>query len=106
MFHEQHDGVEVVVRFGPWYRREDEAGWLVEVLLMEDQLRQEFGLAVVPRGEAELLLKLSGLGRPHPTFGVKRAIWHLGQWLMQHHPGLARVHENLGAHATAPPSPT
>jgi tRNA (guanine-N7-)-methyltransferase len=97
VFQEQHDGVEVVVRFGAWYRRADEVGWLVEVLLMEDQLRQEFGLALVPRREGKLLVKLSGLGRPHPTYGVKRAVWHMGHWLTTHHPGLERIHENLGA---------
>jgi len=100
VFHERHDGIEVIVRFGAWYRRADEAGWLVEVLLMEDQLRQDFGLAIVPRGENDLLVKLSGLGLPHPTFGVKRAVWILGRWLTQRHPELELVHENLGAAAS------
>jgi len=99
VFHEEYEGIEVVVRFGAWYRRADEVGWLVEVLLMEDQLRQEFGLAIVPRRKEELLVKLSGLGRPHPTYGVKRAVWLMGSWLTTRHPSLEQVHENLGAAA-------
>lgn len=100
VLHEEHRGVHVVVRLVGAYRPVTGDAWLVEVLLKEDQLLQEFGLLVLPRGENEVLVKLSGMGRPHPTHGVKRAVWCLGRWLVERHPGLEVVHENLGAEAT------
>lgn len=103
VFQEEHDGVPVVVRLGAVYRRVDEDAWLVETLLLEDRLRQEFGILVVGRGPEELLVKLSSLGRPHPTHGVKRAVWCVGRWLSSRHPHLVLAHENLGAAATRAP---
>ncbi len=99
---ESHRDVETVVKLVAAYRREnqrDKPVGLVEALVKEDKLRQEFALQVVGQPDGKLLVKLSGLGDPHPTFGVKRAVWRLGEWLREHHPELAVVHHNLGEEA-------
>ena len=84
------------------YARTRQGLWLVEALVQEDRLRQEFGITVVARDGQELLVKLSGLGRPHPTHGVKRAVYAVGRWLRAAHPGLDVAHENLGPDASTP----
>jgi len=101
--HEPAGGLDVFVRLGTAWRRTDGEHWLVEALAIEGKLRQDFGLEVVARAPGRLLVKLSPLGRPHPTHGVKRAVWLLGEWLRERHPGLAVEHENLGRAKGAPP---
>ena len=102
---ETHDGVEVVVRLIAVYRREnsrDASAWMVEVLVQEDGLRQEFAVMTTERRDGRVLIKLSGLGRPHPTHGVKRAIFGIAAWLRERHPELEVEHENVGEAAMSP----
>jgi tRNA (guanine-N7-)-methyltransferase len=89
-------GVDTVVKLSHAYRREGEPVWLVEVLVKEDRLQQDFGVEVVRRGEAETLVKLAELGHPHPTFGVRRAVWSVGAWLRGRHRELTVAAHNLG----------
>jgi tRNA (guanine-N7-)-methyltransferase len=100
--------LEVVVKLEAVYRRTDpEPGapvWLLETLVQEGRLRQQFALDVVARG-ATLLLKPSLLGQPYPTHGVKRALWCAAEWLRSRHPGLTVQHESLGLPAPAEPWP-
>lgn len=94
---ETHDGLDVVVKLGQAFREAHGRSWLVEAMVKEGRLQQDFALIVAPEAKGTILVKLSGLGaRPHPTFGVKRAVWELGRWLREHHPGLELAHENLG----------
>ena len=95
LFRQQRSGVEVVVKLESVFRRADAAVWLLETLVQEDRLRQQFGIDVIARG-ASLLVKPSNLGFPYPTYGVKRAIWCAGRWLREHHPHFTVRHENLG----------
>jgi tRNA (guanine-N7-)-methyltransferase len=89
-------GVDTVVKLSHAYRREGEPVWLVEVLVKEDRLQQDFGVEVVRRGEAETLVKVAQLGHPHPTFGVRRAVWSVGAWLCGRHRELSIAGHNLG----------
>lgn len=89
-------GVDTVVKLSHAYRREGEPAWLVEVLVKEDRLQQDFGVEIVRRGEAEILVKLAELGHPHPTFGVRRAVWSVGAWLCGRHRELTVAAHNLG----------
>ena len=95
LFRERHQGVEIVVRLESVYQRCDAPVWLLEALVQEDRLRQQFGIDVVAR-DATLLLKPSVLGQPYPTHGVKRAVWCAARWLRSRHGGLALQHESLG----------
>ena len=100
LFRERHEGVDVVVKLQTVYRRADEPAWMIEALAQEDRLRQRFGIDVIPRGST-LLLKLSDLGEPHPTHGVKRALWCAARWLQSRHPALVIEQESLGLPAPA-----
>ncbi len=103
ILHETQAGVEVVVRLLEVYERRDRGGWLVEALVLEDRLRQAFAIRVVARGLTELLIKLSELGYPHPTYGAKRAVACVGHWLLAHNPELTIVHQTVGEEALIPP---
>lgn len=107
LFRERHQGVEVVVKLEAVYQRTDAPVWLLETLVQEDQLRQQFGIDVVARqteaSGATLLLKPSALGHPHPTHGVKRAVWCAAQWLRSRHGTLTIRDESLGL--SEPPEP-
>lgn len=102
LFREQHQGLEVVVKFEAVYRRPDRPVWLLETFVQEGELRQLFALDVVARG-ATFLLKPSALGQPYPTHGVKRAVWCAAQWLRKQHGTLTIQHESLGL--PEPPEP-
>lgn len=99
------DNIPVVARLEEPFRREKPAMWLVEAFATEGNLRQEFAILVIERRPKELFLKLSGLGRPHPTYGVKRAIAALAQVLVENVPHLEVLHENLGPDALVPYRP-
>lgn len=103
-FRARDGDVLVTVKLAAAFRQLGQPVWLVETLVVEDGLRQELGILVVARGE-DLLVKLSSVGRPHPTFGVKHAVWRVGRWLVERHPGLEVASENLGAAATAGEAP-
>ena len=103
VFRELHDGVEVVVKLEALFRGTTPGVWLIEVFVHEDELRQEFGVLVVERPPDSLLVRLSDMGRPHPTHGVRRALWLVARALRETNPGLAIRHENLGAAALAEP---
>jgi len=97
---ETHRGVFTLVRLVSAYRRVGGVGpertWMVEALAQEDGLRQDFAVLVVERRKGELLLKLAELGRPHPTYGVKRAVYAVGAWLLSRHAQLEVGHESVG----------
>ncbi len=102
---ETHDGIEVSVRLVAVYKRENpkySGSWMVEVLVQEDGLRQEFAVIATLKRDGGLLVKLSGLGRPHPTHGVRRALFGISEWLRARHPELTVAHENLGETAMTP----
>ncbi len=105
---DRDQALEVVIKLQAVYRRTDPppegAVWLLETLVQEGRLHQQFAIDVVERG-ASLLLKPSGLGQPYPTHGVKRAIWCAGAWIQSHHPGLVCERESLGLSAPAQPWP-
>ena len=95
---EEHRGVDTFVKLAcAWRRLGTPPVWMVEALVKEGKLHQEFGVEIVARGGDTLLVKLSALGRPHPTHGVKRAVAAVADVLRASSPELRVVHENLGA---------
>jgi tRNA (guanine-N7-)-methyltransferase len=106
VFRELAQNIEVVVKLETVYRRVDRPAnrpvWLVEALVKEGGLVQQFALDVVVL-DGTLLLKPAALGRPYPTHGVKRAVWCLARWLQSREPGLTVEHESLGL--AEPPDP-
>ncbi len=93
---EDHGGVHTVVKLGPVYKEMGRPVWLVETLVQEDRLRQDFTIQTVRLQSGELLVKFASAGRPHPTFGSKRAVWLLSQRLREQHADLKLVRQTVG----------
>jgi hypothetical protein len=79
------------------YRELTNNSWLVELVVKEGKLSQQIGVALVPRSQGQLLLKLSALGFPRPTWGVQRAVWHVAQLLQEDNPQLRILWMSMGA---------
>jgi hypothetical protein len=90
-------GVEVSTTFSRAYRELTHESWLVELVVKEGKLCQQIGVALVPRSQGQVLLKLSAMGFPRPTWGVQRAVWHVAQMLREHNPQLHVLWMSLGA---------
>jgi tRNA (guanine-N7-)-methyltransferase len=63
-------------------------GLLLETLVKEGPLSQHFAVVLAPRTGGEVLLKLSTLGHPRPTWGVKRALLLLASHVLDTSPWL------------------
>lgn len=101
-YQKTHAGVHTVVKLDAIYKELGRPVWLIDTLVLEDKLRQEFALQVVRLPSKELLIKLAAPGRPHPTHGAKRAVWLLGEWLREKHPSFSLVRQTVGENAAKP----
>jgi tRNA (guanine-N7-)-methyltransferase len=64
----------VVVKVGSVYGEKPEGHLLVETMVREGAFSQHFGISVIVRPPGRLLVKLSPIGYPRPTWGVKQAV--------------------------------
>ena len=94
---ETQQGVEVSTTLIRAYRELTADAWLVELVVKEGKLCQQVGVTIVPRAQAQVLLKLSAMGFPRPTWGVQRAVWHVAKMLQEYHPQLRIIWMSLGA---------
>ncbi len=92
---EVHRGVRVVVKLVEGYRN-SRGGQLIEVMVKEGELTQHFGVLVLPHSDGEVLVKLSAMGRPRPTRGVKQAVWRVAQVVLDQHPRMRVVSSTVG----------
>ena len=90
-------GVEVSTTFLHAYRELTTDAWLVELVVKEGKLCQQIGVTLIPRSQAQVLLKLSAMGLPRPTWGVQRAVWHVAQMLRESNPQLRLMWMSMGA---------
>ena len=74
----------------------------METLTREGKLDQDFALLAQRDGDGRLLLKESQLGHPHPTWGLKRALWETTKLIQGRFPELELQHHNLGDAAEVP----
>ena len=88
---ETHRGVGVIVKLGEVYRQVEAGHRLVAVLVKEGEFAQNFGILVLCRSDGRLLIKLSPMGYPRPTWGVKRAVWRVSQVIREACPALRVV---------------
>jgi tRNA (guanine-N7-)-methyltransferase len=88
----EHQGDRVLLRLGAAYLRGDGAEWLVEAQSREGAFEQHFALVAAARNDGRVLLKLSSIGLPRPTWGVKKTLEALAALVLERNPGL-RVHE-------------
>lgn len=96
MFRESYAGVNILVKFLRSYQHKSKGDELVETLVIEGNLSQQFGLLIARDAHGRVLVKLAGLGRPRPTIGVKRAVWYLARMLLENHSGLQVISSNVG----------
>jgi tRNA (guanine-N7-)-methyltransferase len=95
---ETQQGVEVSTTLIRAYRELTADSWLVELVVKEGKLSQQIGVAIIPRSQAQVLLRLSAIGFPRPTWGVQRAVWHVAKMLQEYHPQLRLIWMSMGPH--------
>lgn len=78
-----NDGIVVIVRIGNVYHEKLSGNLLVEVMVQEDTFSQHFGVSVILRPPKKLLVKLSQIGYPRPTWGVKQAVRLVSELLIE-----------------------
>jgi hypothetical protein len=70
-------------------------------MVKEGKLSQQIGVAILPRSWAQVLLKLSAMGFPRPTWGVQRAVWHVAEMLQADNPQLRLIWASMGKQITS-----
>jgi hypothetical protein len=94
---EAQQGVEVATTLLRTYREFTADSWLVELVVKEGRLSQQIGVAIIARSRGQVLIKLSAMGFPRPTWGVQRAVWHVARMLQESHPQLRVIWMSMGA---------
>ena len=99
---ETHHGVEVSTTLMRAYREVTADSWLLVLVVKEGRLCQRIAVALIPRSQAQVLLKLSDMGFPRPSWGVQRAVWHVSEMLQERNPQLRLLWMSMGAREQAP----
>jgi tRNA (guanine-N7-)-methyltransferase len=95
---EARQGIEISTTLLRTYREFTADSWLIELVVKEGKLSQQLGVAIIARSQGQLLVKLSPMGFPRPTWGVQRAVWHVAEMLREHAPQLRVSCMSMGAH--------
>lgn len=85
---ENYQGIEVIVKLGEAYQQVESRHWLVSAMVKEGGFSQDFGILVLFRSDERLLIKLSQLGHPRSTWGVKRSVWRMSKIIREVYPEL------------------
>jgi len=96
-WHEVQQGVEVSTTLLRLYREVTADSWLLELVVKEGRFCQQIGVALVARSRGQVLIKLSPLGFPRPTWGVQRAVWHVAEMLREDDPSWHVSWMSMGA---------
>ncbi len=89
-------GVAVVLKLEDIYT-DSRGGRMVEMMVKEDELSQHIGVLILPRPNDRLLVKLSPIGHPRPTFGVKQAVGKVADLAVRSAPSLRVVSTTVNA---------
>ena len=79
--------VNVVVKLTGTYTG-PEGSRLVEAMAREGEFSQHFGVLVSRHTDGDLLIKLSSMGHPRPTFGVKQAVRMVSRLVLESYPNM------------------
>ena len=90
-----HRGVTVVIKLVDMYTDRN-GDYLVETMVKEGAFSQHFGVLVLARGGNRVLVKLSPIGQPRPTWGVKQAVGRVGQMVLAQCSGLRVAESTVG----------
>ncbi|MDE3001172.1 MAG: tRNA (guanosine(46)-N7)-methyltransferase TrmB [Gemmatimonadota bacterium] len=91
----EHRGVTVVIKLAAIYTDRN-GDCLVEAMVKEGAFSQHFGILVLARSGNRVLIKLSPMGQPRPTWGVKQAVGRVGEMVLTHCPGLSVAESAVG----------
>ena len=69
---------------------------LVETMVKEGAFSQHFGVLVLARPGNRVLVKLSPIGQPRPTWGVKQAVGRVGELVLAKCSGLRVAESAVG----------
>lgn len=92
----ERDGVTVVVKIGETFQETERGHLLVEAMVREGGFAQHLAITVIHRPPSQLLVKLSPIGHPRPTWGVKQTIARVTEKLCEAFPGLKVSSSTLG----------
>lgn len=93
---ENHRNVETLIKLDEIFSALDHAGGLIKVLVREGNLSQQIGISIYVQPEGTVLIKPSSFGYPRPTWGVKRAVWHIANVLLNGHEQLSVASSTVG----------
>lgn len=91
----EHRGVTVVIKLVAIYTDRN-GDCLVEALAKEGAFSQHFGVLVLARPGNRVLIKLSPIGQPRPTWGVKQAVGRVGEMVLTLCSGLSVAESAVG----------
>jgi tRNA (guanine-N7-)-methyltransferase len=84
----------VVVKTRNIYREQPSGHLLIEIMVREDAFSQHFGVSAIPRPPNRVLVKLSPIGYPRPTWAVKQAVKLVSELIVKE-TGIQVVSSNL-----------
>lgn len=90
-----HHGVTVVIKLAAVYTDRN-GDCLVETMVKEGAFSQHFGVLVLARPGNRVLVKLSPIGQPRPTWGVKQAVGRVGGLVLAACSGLKVAESAVG----------
>ncbi len=90
-----HHGVTVVIKLVSVYTDRN-GDCLVETMVKEGAFSQHFGVLVLARPGNRVLVKLSPIGQPRPTWGVKQAVGRVGELVLAKCSGLRVAESAVG----------
>ncbi len=90
-----HRGVTVVIKLVAVYT-DHNGDYMVETMVKEGVFSQHFGVLVLRRTGNRVLVKLSPIGQPRPTWGVKQAVGRVGQMVLTQCSGLRVAESTVG----------
>ncbi len=96
VWRETHRDIWAVIKVLESYRQLDDGHGLIAVMVREGELAQYFGISIVFRRRDQLLIKLSSIGQPRPTWGVKLAVMKVADVILEAQPSLRVASRTVG----------
>ena len=86
----------VVIKAIEMFRQCDDGHGLISMMVREGELAQYFGISVLFYKRDQILIKLSAIGQPRPTWGVKQAVKNVADVILEAQPALRVASSAVG----------
>jgi tRNA (guanine-N7-)-methyltransferase len=87
---------DVIIKLICGYRAQGKDEGLLEMLVKEGVMTQRLGILIKPQDDGKILILPASIGFPRPTWGIKRAIWHVVNTLLVAYPELTVASTTVG----------